>query len=77
MNSSSHFRIFNTAEVNASNLNIAMSTLQVVNAVRSSHEGSYVCRATNEVNNLINTPESQMAILTVQGDVNHLFKKKT
>ena len=66
---STHYSIFNMVEVNGSNLSIATSMLQVTDAVRSSHEGSYVCHATNNVNNLINTPENQSAFLTIQGEL--------
>ena len=64
---STHYSIFNMVEVNGSNLSIATSVFQITDAVRSSHEGSYVCHATNNVNNLINTPENQSTFLTVQG----------
>ena len=66
---STHYSIFNMVEVNGSNLSIATSMFQVTDAVRSSHEGSYVCHATNNVNNLINTPENQSAFLTIQGEL--------
>ena len=71
---STHYSIFNMVEVNGSNLSIATSMLQVTDAVRSSHEGSYVCHATNNVNNLINTPENQSAFLTIQGKFNSEIK---
>ena len=70
---STHYSIMYTAEVNGSNLSIAVTTLQVANAVRSSHEGSYVCRATNNVENLINTPETQSSFLTIQGECILMF----
>ena len=68
ISNSTHYSIFNMAEVNGSNLTLVTSTLQVTEAVRSTNEGSYVCRAINNINNLIGTPENKSAFLTVHGN---------
>ena len=70
ISNSTYYTIFNMAEVNGSNLTIVASTLQVTDAVRSAHEGSYMCQATNDIDNLINTPDNQSTFLTVQGNMN-------
>lgn len=73
ISNSTHYTIFSTTEVNGSNLTIVTSTLQITDTVRSTHEGSYMCQATNNIDNLINTPESQSAILTVYGNYTIIF----
>ena len=65
---STHYTIFNMTEINGSNLTIVTSTLEITDAVRITHEGNYECQATNDVDNLINSPESQSAFLTVHGN---------
>ncbi len=61
------FIISNSAHINSSGLEIQVSTLTILNSIRSVHEGSYTCRASNDIDNLIGTPESVDALLTVQG----------
>ena len=51
---------------NSSGQEITVSFLTIISD-RNSHEGLYTCRASNDVDNIIGTPESANAFLTVQG----------
>ena len=60
---------------NDSGLDVRVSVIEIVDSVRSSHEGEFTCIASNGVNNSINTPEMGAALLIVQGKYDMQRKK--
>ena len=52
---------------NESGLDLRVSVIEIMDTVRSFHEGEFTCVASNGVNNSIGTPEMGVSFLIVQG----------
>ena len=67
LNNSTSIRISDFVMTNGSGLDIRVSVIEIIDSVRSFHEGVFTCVATNNVNNSIGTPETDFTTLIVQG----------
>ena len=67
LTNSNNILISDIVKTNGSGLDIRVSVIEIIDSVRSLHEGVFTCVATNGIINSIGTPEMDSTTLTVQG----------